>query len=127
MAFIGAMGVITHKVLAPGETLLIDTNSLVSWEDTVEFDARRPRGPRSVDVREPARGRGTVKGIRKRRAVGTRLGRGWDADGTGRGRAGQDDGRLLHVLLRGRGPLQHETDGPRGQRENHSQAIFFQS
>ena len=30
MAFIGAMGVITHKTLAPGETLLVDTNSLVS-------------------------------------------------------------------------------------------------
>ena len=29
----GAMGVITHKTLAPGETLLVDTNSLVSWEE----------------------------------------------------------------------------------------------
>lgn len=44
MAFIGAMGVITHKVLAPGETLLIDTNSLVSWEDTVEFDVKTTGG-----------------------------------------------------------------------------------
>ena len=44
MAFIGAMGVITHKTLAPGETLLVDTNSLVSWEDSVEFDVRTTGG-----------------------------------------------------------------------------------
>ena len=40
----GAMGVITHKTLAPGETLLVDTNSLVSWEDSVEFDVRTTGG-----------------------------------------------------------------------------------
>ena len=41
---IGSMGVITHKTLAPGETLLVDTNSLVSWEDSVEFDVRTTGG-----------------------------------------------------------------------------------
>ena len=39
-----ALGVITHKTLAPGETLLVDTNSLVSWEDSVEFDVRTTGG-----------------------------------------------------------------------------------
>ena len=39
-----SMGVITHKTLAPGETLLVDTNSLVSWEDSVEFDVRTTGG-----------------------------------------------------------------------------------
>ena len=34
----------THKTLAPGETLLVDTNSLVSWEDSVEFDVRTTGG-----------------------------------------------------------------------------------
>ena len=38
------LGVITHKTLAPGETLLVDTNSLVSWEDSVEFDVRTTGG-----------------------------------------------------------------------------------
>ena len=39
-----SLGVITHKTLAPGETLLVDTNSLVSWEDSVEFDVRTTGG-----------------------------------------------------------------------------------
>ena len=32
------------ETLAPGETLLVDTNSLVSWEDSVEFDVRTTGG-----------------------------------------------------------------------------------
>lgn len=44
MVFMGAMGVITHKVLQPGETLLVDTNSLVAWEDSVEFGVESTGG-----------------------------------------------------------------------------------
>ena len=41
MAFMGAMGVITTKTLAAGETLQVDTTSVVAWEDSVKFAVRR--------------------------------------------------------------------------------------
>ena len=44
IAFIGAMGVITHKVLAPGEKLIVDTNSVVAWEETVEYGVKKNSG-----------------------------------------------------------------------------------
>ena len=43
-AFIGAMGVITHKTLAEGETLVVDTTSVVAWEDTVTFAVKKTGG-----------------------------------------------------------------------------------
>ena len=44
IAFIGAMGVLTHKVLAPGEKLIVDTNSVVAWEETVEYGVKKNSG-----------------------------------------------------------------------------------
>ena len=40
-AFIGAMGVLTTKSLADGETLVVDTNSVVAWQDSVTFDVKK--------------------------------------------------------------------------------------
>ena len=36
-AFLTAMGTILSKDLGPGETIVIDTNSLVAWADTTEL------------------------------------------------------------------------------------------
>ena len=44
MAFIGAMGVLTSKTLEAGETLVVDTTSVVAWQDSVHFDVRRTGG-----------------------------------------------------------------------------------
>ena len=79
----------THKTLAPGETLLVDTNSLVSWEDSVEFDVRTTGGCCTYRA-VPNFAWGVVPPPGRRRR-NTRT----------------------QVLLRGRGPLQHEADGPR--------------
>ena len=43
-AFIGAMGVLATKHLAEGETLVVDTTSVVAWQDTVTFDVKRAGG-----------------------------------------------------------------------------------
>ncbi|KAH8071830.1 hypothetical protein JL720_11332 [Aureococcus anophagefferens] len=44
MAFLGAMGVLTTKTLAEGETFVVDSNSLVAWEETVKFSIKRTGG-----------------------------------------------------------------------------------
>ena len=52
------MGVIAHKVLAPGETLLVDTRSLVAWEDSVEFGVESTGGCMNCCCSGEARRRG---------------------------------------------------------------------
>lgn len=44
MAFVGAMGVLVKKTLAEGESFLVDTNSLVAWEETIHFDVKKNGG-----------------------------------------------------------------------------------
>jgi len=71
MVFMGAMGVITHKVLQPGETLLVDTNSLVAWEDSVGFGVESTGGLKNCCCaagagRAPARVEGPSRQARAR-------------------------------------------------------------
>ncbi|KAJ1459286.1 tryptophan RNA-binding attenuator protein-like domain-containing protein [Pelagophyceae sp. CCMP2097] len=40
-AFVGAMGVHITKHLQPGETILVDTTSVVAWQDTVKFSVKK--------------------------------------------------------------------------------------
>lgn len=44
MAFLSAMGTIMKKNLAAGETLVVDTNSIVAWEESVELNIRLAGG-----------------------------------------------------------------------------------
>lgn len=43
-AFLAAMGTIMTKTLAEGETIVVDTNSVVAWENTATLDIRRAGG-----------------------------------------------------------------------------------
>jgi len=43
-AFLFAMGTIVSKTLAEGEVLVIDTNSVVGWEDTVKLGIKTTGG-----------------------------------------------------------------------------------
>lgn len=43
-AFVSAMGTILQKELGHGETIVIDTNSLVAWQDSVDLGVRRAGG-----------------------------------------------------------------------------------
>jgi len=43
-AFLAAMGTIMTKDLAEGETIVVDTNSTVAWEETVKLDIRLAGG-----------------------------------------------------------------------------------
>ena len=43
-AFLGATGTIVQKVLAQGEVMLIDTNCLLAYAETAEFDLKRTGG-----------------------------------------------------------------------------------
>jgi len=43
-AFVAAMGTLLTKELGTGEKLIIDTNSLVAWQDTVKLDIRANGG-----------------------------------------------------------------------------------
>ncbi|KAJ1624672.1 tryptophan RNA-binding attenuator protein-like domain-containing protein [Pavlovales sp. CCMP2436] len=44
VGFLSAMGTIMTKKLAEGEVLVVDTNSLVAWDDTAELGIRRVGG-----------------------------------------------------------------------------------
>ena len=43
-AFLGATGTIVQKVLDAGEVMLIDTNCLLAYAETAEFDLKRTGG-----------------------------------------------------------------------------------
>jgi len=43
-AFLGAVGTIVQKVLAPGEVLLVDTNCLLAYAESCTFDLKRAGG-----------------------------------------------------------------------------------
>jgi len=41
LAFLAAMGTVMSKTLGEGETLVVDTHSVVAWEDTVELGIKK--------------------------------------------------------------------------------------
>jgi len=43
-AFLAAMGTIMTKELAAGEVMVLDTNSLVAWQDTIKLDIKMTGG-----------------------------------------------------------------------------------
>jgi uncharacterized protein (AIM24 family) len=43
-AFVAAMGTLMTKELGPGETIIVDTHSLVAWSETVTLDIRTAGG-----------------------------------------------------------------------------------